>query len=197
MKRFTAIILIAFCNLTLAQACTEGLWRLQEGFGDYLLASIDLQDGVGGEMTYEGASGNFFLRLTEDHRSEDGVSVLANYNLHDYTLNYQIQAGGVGLPMSITLNGSRTGVIYTFWNTSALDVTETSLAEGDITIVGRLMGAPMPFSTSGRDILGASQPGLVGAYECAGDDGLILRLEADTGQTSNPFYVLTFARVAE
>ena len=49
----------------------------------------------------------------------------------------------------------------------------------------------------GRDTLGASQPGLVGAYECAGDDGLVLRLEADTGQTPHPFDVLSFARVAE
>lgn len=197
MKLFGFLILIAFCSAALAQSCTEGLWRLQEGFGDYLLASMDLQDGVGGEMTYEGASGDFFLRLTPDHESEDGVLVVANYNLHDYVLNYKIEAGGLGMPMSITLNGSRTGILYTFWNNSGLDVTETSLAEGEITIVGQLMGAPMPFSTSGRDILGASQPGLVGAYECAGDNGLVLRLEADTAQPSNPFYVLVFARVAE
>ena len=135
MKLFGFLILVAFCSATLAQTCTEGLWRLQEGFGDYLLASMDLQDGVGGEMSYEGASGDFFLRLTPNHESEDGTLVMANYNLHDYVLNYKMVAGGLGMPMTITLNGSRMGIVYTFWNNSELDVTETSSVEGEISIV--------------------------------------------------------------
>ena len=191
MKHLLLLLTISLLSYSLAQTCNlEAQWQLVSGFEQTMINSMDMGD----DLTFQNAEGYFYLRLTEDNRNADGISMMGNYDIYEYTLNYNMNTGGMAMPFNITMNGAQSGALYTFWTDGTLTVTKLEGFSGNISVDAEMMGMPMPtFNTSEFAML--SQPGLSGTYACPDATSLMITLAADTPETPNPVYEMHYVRV--
>lgn len=182
------LIFILLFQSAFGFACQEGLWRLESGIGEAAIQNMELPPSTDAGLTLESTEGTFDLRLVQASESEDGVTLVGSQQAYLYTLNYQIEAGVMSMPMKITMDGAQGGIQYTFWNDGTVDVGALPEAEGSWAVTAEVMGSSLPFSDEDVPV----GPGFVGTYECVGSESLSMALSTPDNDLT---YNLVFARV--